>query len=368
MLLTLPYFLNTLKLFNRSWQDSESLHHELAFIINSWKMMLSPPTDARGRRVAGTAEGTPLTPQRTPARLPAPQPGHLPAAHPVHLHLHARPQASPPASQSTPSRRPRLRRDDWPLSPSPTPTPPKPKSQHQPEADSYLADLVWLAQCKSLRNPTPAMADFLSSFNLGPETAAPSNSTACESTDELRLRLHSVLDAKTTPTRAEHVSTTLELRSSAQFTLNLSDSENDALEGLSNIDPSLGAVRSATISAENGGAQPVRVVTANETLMSQPENDPVLQRSVAKLIISAVSTADGSAWTLRQVSRATQGWTFTYVCKDSVQQWRRQHSKSQVKAIIGEYSMSEPNPTVASECSAFDPTGSLLMVPRPTCV
>lgn len=41
---------------------------------------------------------------------------------------------------------------------------------------------------------------------------------------------------------------------------------------------------------------------------------------------------------MRQVSRGEQGWTFTYICKDSWQAWSRQVAKNPAKTVIGEWS------------------------------
>lgn len=187
------------------------------------------------------------------------------------------------------------------------------------------------------------MADFLSSFNLGTQTPAPSNNLSCSSVQDIQLHLRGVLDSKVTPNRAEHVSVTLELKSTVCFTLMLSESENGVLENLNNIDPTLGGTRSTPLPMEQSGGQLSRVVEANETLMNQPQDNPVLQRSVAKHIVTAVSATDGSTWNVREVSRGPQGWTFTYLCRDSCRQWSRQNAKSTSKAVIGEYSEREPD-------------------------
>ena len=196
------------------------------------------------------------------------------------------------------------------------------------------------------------MADFLSSFNLGSELPARSNDPGCASVDDLQLRLRAVLAAKTTPTRAEHVSLALELRASVRFALGTADPDGDALEGLSLVDPSLGGFRSHVVPAGENGGQAHRIVSATETLMNQPENDPVLQKAVAKHVIGAISAADGSSWTVREVSKGNQGWTFTYICKDSYQHWSRLNSKAFSHAIIGEYSLKEQDPVLSCKSKA----------------
>ncbi|KAM0438805.1 hypothetical protein ACHAPT_001565 [Fusarium lateritium] len=200
------------------------------------------------------------------------------------------------------------------------------------------------------------MADFLASFNLGAQTPAASSNPQCDSVQDLQLHLRSALDAKVTPNRAEHLSITLELRATVRFQLAVSEPENGTLENLNNLDPTLGGVHSASAAVDQAGGQLSRVVFANDILMNQPHDDPALQRSLAKHIISLVSSTDGSTWTVREVSRGSQGWTFTYLCKDSYQQWSRQTAKNPTKSIVGEFSQRDPDPTLHAR-PAFDCRG-----------
>lgn len=206
------------------------------------------------------------------------------------------------------------------------------------------------------------MADFLSSFGLGADSSGPVASGLCNSVDELALQLRDALFPanKTSETKVEHVALTLELRNTVQFHLSLSESENEALEGLNNVDPSLGGVRSASLSVDPAGGQgqATRVVAANETLMKQPDN-PVLQRTVAKHILGAVSAIDGRNWTIRDLSRGQQGWTFTYICRDSLQHWTRHNAKNPSRAIICEYSQREPDSNLMSTNAYLCPYGTL---------
>ena len=94
------------------------------------------------------------------------------------------------------------------------------------------------------------MADFLAGFNLGADDAAQSKTSACSSTDELQLRLRETLDEKSTATRAEHVTTTLDISANAQLSLSLSHAEKNALEAPTNVDPSLGGTSMASVTAE----------------------------------------------------------------------------------------------------------------------
>ncbi|KLO85321.1 uncharacterized protein LW93_13926 [Fusarium fujikuroi] len=231
--------------------------------------------------------------------------------------------------------------------------------QKEPGADEYKSRLLRLARRRPTCGQRKTMADFLASLGLGgAQTSAASGSSQCGSVEELQLKLRSILDAKATPTRAEHVALTIELRATVRFQLPVSESENGTLESLNNIDPSLGGAQSVGMNGNRDEGQLSRVVFANDTLMNQPQDNPTLQRSVAKHIISIISSTDGSTWTVREVSRGTQGWTFTYLCKDSYQQWTRQNAKNQTKTIVGEFSQREPDPVLHAR-PAFDCRGSI---------
>lgn len=166
--------------------------------------------------------------------------------------------------------------------------------------------------------------------------ASPSN-PSCNSIADLQDQLRDQLRTRVTDTRAEHISVTFEIRATAVFEVPVTETENEALENAPNIDPLLGGSRSAPAVNGNGG-QATRRINAIDTLVGQPVDDPVSQTFVAKDIIASVAEVDGSNWTVRQVSRNEQGWTFTYICKDSWQAWSRQVSKNPVKTAIGEWS------------------------------
>lgn len=219
--------------------------------------------------------------------------------------------------------------------------------QKEPGADEYNSRLLRLARRRPTCEQRKTMVDFLASLGLGgAQTPAASSNSQCDSVEELQLKLRSILDAKATPTRAENVALTIELRATVRFQLPVSESENGTLESLNNIDPSLGGAQSVGMNGNRDEGQLSRVVFANDTLMNQPQDDPTLQRSVAKYIISIISSTDGSTWTVREVSRVTQGWTFTYLCKDSYQQWTRQNAKNPTNTIVGEFSQREPDPVL----------------------
>ena len=159
----------------------------------------------------------------------------------------------------------------------------------------------------------------------------PSNSRLCGSVLDLQNELGYLLGTKVTNARAEHVSTTFQLPSTVVFAIPASDAENEAESGPAG-DSRTPAPASIT------GEQPSRQISASDALTNQPQNDPVLQRTIAKKLIAALGVVDGANWTLRQVSRATQDWTFTYICKDSAQAWERQHAKQPAKVVVGEWS------------------------------
>lgn len=234
-------------------------------------------------------------------------------------------------------------------SPSPSPAHANSSTQKEPGSDQYISRLLRLAQYDPYRAQRPntgfAMADFLASLGFGgTQTTAASTNSECDSIEQLQNRLKSILDAKTTPTRAEHVATTIELRATVRFQLAVSGSENGIHESSNSPDPSIGGAQSAGENNGQDAGQLSRVVYANETLMNQPQDNPSLQRSVAKHIISVISSTDGSTWAVRKVSRGTQGWSFTYLCKDSFQYWSRQNAKNPTKTIVGEFSQREPDP------------------------
>ncbi|KAF5554693.1 ATP-dependent DNA helicase 2 subunit 1 [Fusarium phyllophilum] len=231
--------------------------------------------------------------------------------------------------------------------------------EKEPGADEYNSKLLRLTRRRPTCEQRETMADFLASLGLGgAQTPAASSNSQCDSVEELQHKLRSILDAKATPTRAEHVALTIELRATVRFQLPVSESENGTLESLNNIDPSLGGAQSVGMNGNRDEGQLSRVVFANDTIMNQPQDDPTLQRSVAKHIISIISSTDGSTWTVREVSRGTQGWTLTYLCKDSYQQWTRQNAKNQTKTIVGEFSQREPDPVLHAR-PAFDCRGSI---------
>ncbi|KAI0863105.1 hypothetical protein F4860DRAFT_502236 [Xylaria cubensis] len=174
------------------------------------------------------------------------------------------------------------------------------------------------------------------------------SNAACSSVEDLQGQLHQILAAKTTDTRAEHISPSFELLSHATLHLPV-DSENSAAEGT-------GPGPDATQSQQPPVA---RNVTAFDTVQNQPADDPVLQKAVAKHISNAVGAVDSSAWTVRQVTRGAQGWQFTYICKDSLQAWNRANAKNPDRPVIGSYSGPGGLDPINLSRPAFDCRGTL---------
>ncbi|XEV05677.1 hypothetical protein FSHL1_010964 [Fusarium sambucinum] len=236
--------------------------------------------------------------------------------------------------------------------PSPARTDPSP--QKEPWADDYLSRLLRRVRHHPNHghraNTSPVMADFLASLGFGgAQTTTVSNNSQCDSVEQLQNQLRGILNAKVTSTRAEHVAITTELRATVRFQLTMSELENGTHDNPNNLNTSAEGAQSTGVNGDQDAGQPSRVVFANDTIMNQPQDDPALQRSVAKHIISTISSADGSIWIVREVSRGAQGWTFTYLCKDSFQHWSRQTAKNPSKTIVGEFSQREPDPTLHSK-------------------
>ncbi|OTA69327.1 hypothetical protein K449DRAFT_396668 [Hypoxylon sp. EC38] len=175
---------------------------------------------------------------------------------------------------------------------------------------------------------------------------SPRGNYVCSSIQEVQDKLHHSLVSKASNTRAEHTSITFELRHNSVFHLN-EDAENGSPDG-------------ATEPDGQSPQQPIaRPVNVSETVQNQPSDNPVLQRAVAKHIVSAMGIVESSTWTVRNVSKDAQGWTFTYICKDSLQAWNRANAKNAGKAAIGSYSgPGSLDPTNASR-PAFDCRGTL---------
>ncbi|KAK0375069.1 hypothetical protein CLIM01_07561 [Colletotrichum limetticola] len=166
--------------------------------------------------------------------------------------------------------------------------------------------------------------------------------------DDIPAQLRRELDRKKTPTRCEHLSVTLEVPSTLEFAIR--DSDSDVQE---NIDSALSGLRTQVVEG-----QTVKIIRTYDTIISQPHDNPMMQRAVAKHIVGLLSVVDESTWVVREVSRGQYGWSFTYNCKDSLVTWNRQHQKTPNKIIIGEYSQKELEPEMQAR-PAFDCRGTL---------
>lgn len=189
------------------------------------------------------------------------------------------------------------------------------------------------------------MADI---FAILGQAAAPRNSLSSSSIEDLEKHLRGLLETKVSPDKAERISFNFEISSVAKFTVSISQSENDVLEGLGGIDPVLGGAGPPAAPGTPNGAQVECAIAAIDTVMNQPQGSPTLQRIVAKHIIGSVGACDGSTWAVREMSRGAQGWSFTYICKDSMQSWRRQNAKSMQNVVVGDYTEKERDPVSTS--------------------
>lgn len=147
----------------------------------------------------------------------------------------------------------------------------------------------------------------------------------CASDEDLRLQLTDLLNNKVSPTKAEHITVTFEIQPTAVFRI----TESDASEAGQILDPSFGGLPVLP------PGQATRDIVANDTLVNQPQDSPTLQKIVSKHIIAVLGATDQSSWTVRQVSRTSSGWTFTYICKDSTQAWARQNAKNKDRPVVG---------------------------------
>lgn len=179
----------------------------------------------------------------------------------------------------------------------------------------------------------------------------PSSNHPCASLTNLEEQLRHLLDSKTTPTKAEHVSVTFELRSDVTFTVPVTEAENASLAAGAGVDPRLsgGGVASSAVRGDDG--QVTQHINALDTILNQPQDDPVVQRIVSKHIMTRIGDADGSQWIMRSMTRGHQGWTFTYGCKGSMQAWAKLNANNPPKSLVGEWSNKDgQDPVNLSRC------------------
>ncbi|KAK9774727.1 hypothetical protein SCAR479_08547 [Seiridium cardinale] len=167
------------------------------------------------------------------------------------------------------------------------------------------------------------------------------SNNGCASVDDLQRQLHHLVVSKKSDTRAEHISANFEMRANSVFYIT---EEQDA------------SLAEGPEQAQNPVA---RTVSASQTIQNQPTDDPSLQRLVAKHLIGALGAVDASTWNVRQVSRLAQGWTFTYLCKHSLQAWNRQNANTSERPPIGAFSGTGGLDAVNLSRPAFDCRGTL---------
>ncbi|KAH8680971.1 hypothetical protein BX600DRAFT_8442 [Xylariales sp. PMI_506] len=172
---------------------------------------------------------------------------------------------------------------------------------------------------------------------------APGSRNVCSSLDEVQRPLRDSITSSCTDTRARHISVTFELRYNTEFVL---PEEPDSI---------LTAEQSPQLLEQ----RPCRIVHASEVILNQPTDDPFLQRAVVKHIVALISSTDGNTWNVRQVSKTSQGWAFTYLCGHSLQSWNRQQAKSSDRPVIGTFSGYGGLDPVNLSRPAFDCRGTL---------
>lgn len=172
----------------------------------------------------------------------------------------------------------------------------------------------------------------------------------CSSIDDFKLQFGTLRESKVTDTKAQHITATFEFRATAVF--RVPENEGEAPDAPPNES-------SDATAPANGTTTATRDIRAHETLMNQPADDPALQKLVAKHIITNLAVVDGSAWTVRSVSRTSSGWTFQYLCKSSTQAWLRQNAKQDAKVLVGMSSGKDGQDPVNLARPAFDCRGTV---------
>lgn len=184
------------------------------------------------------------------------------------------------------------------------------------------------------------MADFLASFNFSSNEPTHPDESQCKGLEDVQTTLGRDFDLKVTRTRAEHIIETITIATKAQLTLRLNSTENESLQRLAGIEPSLGGLSSRIPPAQQEGDVFVRVIQTSDATTNQGQ-DPVIQKLVAQQLINAINVVDGSTWILRDLSSTKAGWVFSYICRDSFERWKK-YSKPTKDLHIAEYSSKEP--------------------------
>ncbi|KAL8339930.1 hypothetical protein RB601_006179 [Gaeumannomyces tritici] len=133
------------------------------------------------------------------------------------------------------------------------------------------------------------------------------------------------------------------------------------------LDPSLGGMRlpggpAQILALGNGSYQ--RPIRAHDAISNQPQDHPFLQRAAAKSITAALSPPNeiGTSWIPRSITRVPAGWTFEFVCKDSLQEWKRQFAKGVALPVVGLSSGKDGLDAVNMSRPAFDCRGTVTVL------
>lgn len=188
------------------------------------------------------------------------------------------------------------------------------------------------------------MDALLNSIGQSVRADSNNNSNVCNTIQDVCQSLANYA-ARRTDTRAEHISTAFEIRQNAVFDIALEPEVPEGEDPVHHLQPPV-----------------TRTINASETIMNQPTDDPALQRIVAKHVIGAIGKVDGSSWNVRQVVRSTQGWDFTYQCKNSLQVWHRQNAKSAGRPPIAAWSGPGGQDPVNMSRPAFDCRGRVSVI------
>ncbi len=155
---------------------------------------------------------------------------------------------------------------------------------------------------------------------------------------ELQASLRKELDSKVSPTRAAYISASYDIRTGAIFNIVVPKAEHATLETIAGLNPSQGGLSSgpgAATALDDG--EYLHQIQSTDVILSQPQDDPIVQRTVAGHIANSVGDVDGSTWAIKSTTKASQGWTFVYSCKDSLEAWLRARAKTS-RPVFGEAS------------------------------
>ncbi len=163
---------------------------------------------------------------------------------------------------------------------------------------------------------------------------------SCASIDDLQAQFRQAFELEVSPTKARHISASYDIRAGVTFTVVVSGPEHAALESAATLHPSLrGLPKDTDVGTGQplGGGKYTHQISSGDVILNQPQDDPILQRTVARHVAEAFSEVDGSTWIVKSVAKTAPGWSFVYSCKDSPQAWLRAHAKTS-RPTVGEFS------------------------------